>query len=169
MFKKCSLLAVAALACLGGLASCGGSTVDTDGFDQNTDKWNKQDLTLALTGSIDYIDGYTSWSPEFSQKTDALKFTKAEEGVYTLNFAFKADQQYKIVSGSSWNETSYDITNVDLTKSITTITGSEADGASGNIKATADADVTITFYEYPFQNADKIDTSKKIIISAQSK
>lgn len=168
MFKKCSLLAVAALACLGGLASCG-TKVDTDGFDQNTDPWNKKDLTLALTGSLDYIEGYTAWDPEFSQKTAALKFTKVEDGVYTLNFTFKADQQYKIVSGSSWNETSYDITNVDLTKSVKTITGADGDGASGNIKATADADVTITFYEYPFQNADKIDTSKKMIISAQSK
>ncbi len=165
MFKKSSLLAVAALACLGGLASCNSTNNE---FEQNTEPWNKEDLTLALTGSIDYIEGYTAWSPAFSQQTAALKFTKADNGVYTLDFDFKANQEYKVVSGSTWDQPNYDITNVDLTKSTTSITGAGSDGASGNIKCTADVSVTITFYEYPFNNADKIDTSKKMIISERT-
>lgn len=160
MFKKMSLLAVSALACLGGLVSCNTTKDDTSGFDQNDDDWTKSDLTLALTGSIDYIEGYTAWNPEFSQKTDALKFTKTEEGIYTLDFDFVTDKEYKIVSGSTWNEAAYGFDNVDTEKSIASI----AD-AGGNIKAIADAKVTITFYEYPFQNADKINSTKKMIIS----
>lgn len=165
MFKKFGLLTVSTLACLMGLAGCNNNTDDVkkddNDFNQNEDNWEKKDLTLALTGALDYIDGYNAWDPAFSQQTDALKFTKADDGVYTLDFDFVKGKDYKIVSGSSWNEPNYGISSVDTEKSVDTISGTD------NITCTADTKVKITFYEYPFQHADKIDSTKKIIITAR--